>query len=209
MPEINSEQYPANSHVAKGELVNGNPKKVEKVIKGNVVQKKKTFGQKMARTFLEDDTKSVWGYLLYDVLIPAAKATISDMVSGGVEMLLFGTAKGRPARNRNENKSYVSYSSYYTNPAPKTSLRDNRNRARMNFDDIILETRWEAEEVLSHMIDLIENYGVASVADLYELVGITGSFTDNKYGWTNLSSATVSRVRDGYLINLPNAQPID
>ena len=32
MPEINSEQYPANSHVAKGELVNGNPKKVEKVI---------------------------------------------------------------------------------------------------------------------------------------------------------------------------------
>ena len=79
----------------------------------------------------------------------------------------------------------------------------------MNFDDIILETRWEAEEVLSHMIDLIENYGVASVADLYELVGITGSFTDNKYGWTNLSSATVSRVRDGYLINLPNAQPID
>lgn len=209
MPEINNEQFPANSHVAKGELVNVNSeKKVEKVIKGNVVQKKKSFGQKMARTFLEDDTKSVWSYLLYDVLIPAAKSTISDMISGGTEMLLFGTAKGRPAR-RDSNKSYVSYSSYYNKPAPQTSLRDNRNRARLNFDDIILETRWEAEEVLSHMVDLIENYGVASVADLYELVGIAGSFTDNKYGWTNLNSASVTRVRDGYLINLPNALPID
>ena len=209
MPEINSEQFPANSHVAKGELINGNTeKKVEKVIKGNVVQKKKTFGQKMARTFLEDDTKSVWSYLLYDVLIPAAKSTISDMISGGTEMLLFGTAKGRSTR-RDPNKSFVSYSSYYNKPAPRNDIRDNRSRARLNFDDIILETRWEAEEVLSHMVDLIENYGVASVADLYELVGITGSFTDNKYGWTNLNSATVTRVRDGYLINLPNALPID
>ena len=90
-------------------------------------------------------------------------------------------------------------------PAPKPTY----GRARLNFDDIILESRGEAEEVLSHLLELVENYGVASVADLYELVGITGSFTDNKYGWTNLSTASVSRVRDGYLLNLPNATPID
>ena len=206
MSEITNENFPANSHVSKGELYNGNEKKVEKVISGNVVQKKKTLGQRMARTFFEDEGKSVWSYLLYDVLIPAAKSTISDMVSGGIEMLLFGTAKGRRINN-NQNKSYVSYSSYYSKPTqqPKPSY----GRARLNFDDIILETRGEAEEVLSHLIELVENYGVASVADLYELVGITGSFTDNKYGWTNLSTASVSRVRDGYLLNLPNATPID
>ena len=206
MSEINNENFPSNSHVSKGELYNGNEKKVEKVISGSVVQKKKTLGQRMMRTFLEDESKNVWSYLLYDVLIPAAKATISDMVSGGVEMMLFGTAKGRRINN-NQNKSYVSYSSYYSkpNPTPKPSY----GRARLNFDDIILETRGEAEEVLSHLIELVENYGVASVADLYELVGITGSFTDNKYGWTNLSTASVSRVRDGYLLNLPNASPID
>lgn len=205
MSEITNENFPANSHVSKGELYNGNEKKVEKVITGTVVQKKKTLGERMARTFLEDESKNVWSYLLYDVLIPAAKATISDMVSGGVEMLLFGTTKGK--RQSNQNKSYVSYSSYYSKPAPQQT-RSNI-RGRLNFDDIILETRGEAEDVLSHLLDLVENYGVASVADLYELVGITGSFTDNKYGWTNLSTASVSRVRDGYLLNLPNATPID
>lgn len=206
MSEITNENFPSNSHVSKGELYNGNEKKVEKVISGNVVQKKKSLGQRVARTFLEDESKNVWSYLLYDVLIPAAKATISDMVSGGVEMLLFGTAKGRKVNN--PNKSYVSYSSYYSKPT-QPPQRQNYGRARLNFDDIILETRGEAEEVLSHLLELVENYGVASVADLYELVGITGSFTDNKYGWTNLSTASVSRVRDGYLLNLPNATPID
>ena len=76
-----------------------------------------------------------------------------------------------------------------------------RNRSRHNFDDIILDSRGEAEEVLSHLVDLVDDYGMASVADLYDLVGITSNFTDNKYGWTNLSSASVSRVRDGYLID--------
>lgn len=208
MSEITNEQYPSNSHVSKGELYNGNEKKVEKVITGNVVQKKKSLGQKMARTFLEDEGKNVASYLLYDVLIPAAKATISDLVSGGIEMLLFGTTKGRRVNN-NLNKSYVSYSSYYQKPSQPVQQRVSYNKARLNFDDIILETRGEAEEVLSHLIELVETYGMASVADLYELVGITGSFTDNKYGWTNLSTASISRVRDGYLLNLPNTIPID
>ena len=205
MSEFNRDDYPSNSHLSKEEKKED--KKIEKIVSGNVIQKKKSLGKKMAGVFLEDDTKSVWQYLLYDVLIPAAKATISDMVSGGVEMLLFGSTKGRPNR-RNNDKTYVSYSSYYDKLSRPTN-GNNLNRARMNFNDIILESRGEAEDVLTHLFDLVDRYGVASVADLYELVGIAGNFTDNKYGWTNLSSASVTRVRDGYLVNLPKPTPID
>lgn len=59
------------------------------------------------------------------------------------------------------------------------------------------------------MQDLIDTYGMVSVADLYDLVGINGSYTDNKYGWTHLRSADVQRVRDGYLLKLPKALPFD
>ena len=78
-----------------------------------------------------------------------------------------------------------------------------------NYDDIILDTRREAEEVLDRMQDLIDSYGMVSVADLYDLVGINGSYTDNKYGWTHLRSTDVQRVRDGYLLKLPKALPFD
>ena len=59
------------------------------------------------------------------------------------------------------------------------------------------------------MDELVESYGVVRVADLYDLVGLTGNFTDNKYGWTNVKNAQIVRVRDGYMIKMPRALPID
>ena len=51
-------------------------------------------------------------------------------------------------------------------------------------------------------------YGVVSVADMYDLCGMTCNYTDNKYGWKSLARADISRVRDGYMIKLPKAEPI-
>ena len=86
---------------------------------------------------------------------------------------------------------------------------DRRVRTGYDFDDIILDSRGEAEDVLSRMDELIDNYGIVSVADFYDLCGITGSYTDNKYGWTDIRSAQVVRVRDGYKIKLPRALPLN
>lgn len=203
--------FPSNSHKDKNQVIEKDEKKVEKVIKGTVKQQKKSLFKKFTELFIGDDIDSVGSYILYDVLIPAAKTTLSDMVGSGIEMLLFGEAKGNRTK-RDRNKSYVSYSSYYKNDYPReggSREASRKNRTMHNFDDIVLESRGEAEEVLSHLVDLTEDYGVATIADLYDLVGITSNFTDNKYGWTNLSNATVSRVRDGYLVNLPKAMVID
>jgi len=206
--------FPSNSKTVRKESqpVKPEDRKLEKVVTGSVKKQKRSFSKKLAETFLEDDTKSVGSYIFHDVLIPAAKAMISDMVGGGIEMLLFGEKRGRNTR-REGNRSFTSYGSYYR---PTGRDRDSKDRdisrvgrARHNFDEIVLETRGEAEEVLSHLVDLIIDYNQATVADLYDLVGINGDFTDNKYGWTDLRNASVSRVRGGYLINLPRTQPLD
>lgn len=200
--------FPSNSHKRKEETKKPE-KKVEKVTSGKVVKQKKTLGKKFTETFLGDNIESVSSYIIYDVIIPAAKNMVSDTVSNGIEMLLFGQTRGSRTR-RDRGKSYVSYSNYY-----KDRYRDRdrqvsqRNRARHNFDDIILESRGEAEEVLSHLVDLTEDYGMASVADLYDLVGVTSNFTDNKYGWDNLSSGRVIPVRGGYLLELPRPIVLD
>lgn len=180
-------------------------KKVEKVISGNVKTREKSLSRKFSDTFLGDDIESVKGYIIFDVIIPAIKDTISNVVSNGIEMLLFGETRGS---GRKRNESYTSYSNYYK--------KDNkRERTRSvssvhNFRDIILETRGEAEDVLSNLVDIAYEYGSASVADLYDLVGVTGSFTDNRYGWSNLASARVNRARGGgYIIDLPRVEQLD
>ena len=59
------------------------------------------------------------------------------------------------------------------------------------------------------MGELIDVYGQVTVADLYDLVGVTGNYTDNKYGWTNIRNAETIRVRDGYMLKLPKVLPVD
>jgi hypothetical protein len=58
------------------------------------------------------------------------------------------------------------------------------------------------------MDQLIEKYETVSVADLYELLGVTSSYTDEKWGWVDLREATIRRVRDGYLLDLPKPESL-
>lgn len=68
--------------------------------------------------------------------------------------------------------------------------------------EVTVDSRGEAEEVFMKMQDLISEYGLVSVADFYDIVGIKGNYTDNRYGWTNIRNAESVRLRDGsYLLN--------
>jgi len=77
--------------------------------------------------------------------------------------------------------------------------------ASHNFDEIIIESRPEAEMVLETLLDAAETYETATVADLYSLVGMTPSFVDNQWGWerADISTNAIRRVPQGYLLDLP------
>ena len=201
MAVVDDNKYKPNSYKSKAEAED---RKIEKVIKGEATIRKKSLGKKFAETFLGDEVDNVRSYLIFDVVVPAIKETLSDAVSKGIDMLLFGEARGGGRRNRGGNNTYVSYNEY-SRPRNRQSAR----QARFDFSDIDLDSRSDAEDVLDALEDIIEMYDVARVADLYELVGITGSHTDNKWGWTNIDSASVSRTRNGkYILNMPRPKPI-
>lgn len=220
----NDVDFPSNSETIRSKSKTEHSQDVKKekqvaVVKGKVIKQKKSLGKKFSETFLGEDSKSVGDYIFHDVVVPSIKATLSDAISGGIEMLLFGERRsGSRNYSRNGSKTYTSYSSYYGNR--DRDRRDGRDRdkrddfsrgsrARHDFDDISFESRGEAEEVLSHLVDLTIDYGVASVADFYDLSGVESQFTDNKYGWTNLRDACTDRVRNGYIVRLPQAKPLD
>ena len=199
--------YTPNSHRFK-EGQNAKPeerKKLEKVVTGEVKIKKKSEGRKLADIFISEDVANVKSYILMDVLVPAVKKAISDIVRDGIDMLLYGNSRGSRS---NTNSSYVSYSKYSDPRDDRRRDYDSRSIARYSPDDIIITSRGEAEEVLSRMDEAIDTYGTVSVADLYDLVGKTCSYTDYKYGWTNIRNAEPVRVRDGYILKLPKALPL-
>lgn len=201
------EEYKPNSHKYKEDQNRSVPeKKVEKVIAGTVKSKKKSEIRKFTDVFVSEDINNVKSYILLDVLIPAIKKAISDIVTNGIDMILYGET-GKTKSNSTASK--VSYRSYYDGRNDRRDYSAIRTKTGYNYDDIIFDNRGEAEDVLSRMDELISTYGLVSVADLYDLVGITGNYTDNKYGWTDIRSAAVIRVRDGYMLKLPKALPLN
>lgn len=200
--------YAPNSHKSKEEKAQTEAperKKLEKVVTGKVKTKKRNEMSKLGEIFIAEDARNVKSYILMDVLVPAVKKAISDIVTNGIDMLLFG--EGGRAR-KTSGASTVSYRNYYDQKDTRRDYSNARTRSGYSYDDIILESRGEAEDVLARMDELIETYGIVSVADLYDLVGKTCNYTDNKYGWTNIRNAEPIRVRDGYMLKMPKAGPI-
>ena len=200
-------KYPSNSHASKEKKENlPAEKKVEKIVTGNATIKKKGFAKRFTDIFVAEDARSVGEFILQDVIVPAAKSLFVEIVCGGANMVAYGE---RGSSGRRSTSERYGYRSGYTNYNRLSDRRDPRPATRSDsirsYDDIFLETRGEAEAVLTRMDELIEEYGTVSVGDLYDLVGVTGNFTDCKYGWTDLRSASVVRTRDGYMLKLPRA----
>jgi len=192
-------------------------KKVEKVVTGNVERRKPPMSRRFREMFVGGDAKNVSNFVFLEILLPAVKDTIADMVSQGIERMLFGDARSTSRRTgARPGGGYVSYNRY-SSPSPWNRDRERREerparprpRGSHDFDDIILATRAEATEVIDRMFDLISKYDQATVSDLLELVGLEGKFTDERWGWTDFRGAIPRRVNDGYLLDLPKPEPLD
>lgn len=201
------EEYKSNSHKSKEEQKSPptERQKLDKIVNGTVKVKKKSELTKFAEIFLPEDISNIKNYILMDVLVPAIKNTIEDIITNGTRMLLRGEIG---VRKGSSTASSISYNRYYDQKRYSES-NSVQTRSGYSYNEIILETRGEAEEILTRMDELIDTYGLVRVADLYDLVGVSGNYTDNKYGWTNIRNAKIVRVRDGYMIELPKALPIN
>lgn len=203
-------EYPSNSKTTK--KPKEETREVKKVTSAVVVEKDKPL---LARIF-GDHMQDIGSYVVWDVLIPTMKSTVSEIISNGIEMILYGESGSSPSRrrrgiSRERDRSYVSYNRMYDDRPRRSShgKPKDKGRSRHQFNDITIESKPEAEEVLTVLVEAIEMYDVCTVADLYEAVGLPTDFTDHKWGWDNLSSAYVKRDRFGYSLVMPKPEPLE
>lgn len=212
--------YPSNSHKSKQPQARPpESKNIKQVTSSAAGRRKRSLGKRFSDTFVNGNAKNVWQYVALDILIPAAKDMISDAASAAVDQMLFGG----DARNRRRRSPGMSMTgplgSISIGNKPPTNYGDPRraqsnqisHRARANhdFDEIVIETRAEGEAVIDGLYELLSTYEQVTVADLYELVGITSNFTDQKWGWRELTGTGISKIRGGYLLNLPRPEVLD
>lgn len=188
---------------------------------GRARTQKKGAVSRFASSIISEDAQNVKSYIVMDVLIPSFKKAISDIVTNGIDIILYGET----GHTKKSNASRVSYRKYYDNSSERFNRgggtrynnRDTREpgdtRAGRGpvslFNDIVVDSRGEAEDILSRMSEYLDTYPVISVADMYDLANITNfPHTYNNYGWRSVAEAKVVRVSDGHLIKMPPVESL-
>lgn len=194
-------EYPANNT---DKPAAPSREKPQRVTVSEPKQRKKPLGKRFTETFLGGDARGVGSYVVLDVLIPAMRDMVTDVVIQGVERLVYPDGgRRRSSRVGTGIVGHTPYSRISSGVRPETRDISRRARATHNFDEILIDTRHEAEEVINGLFRQLEKYGQATVADLYDLAGITPAYTDNKFGWTDLSGTDIRRTGGAYLLILP------
>ena len=121
------------------------------------------------------------------------RTALKNKISEEVTTFLYG-------ENNKTKKRYPSYRIYYE---PRKTEKP--------FENVVFETRKDAEDVLSSADDICRTYGWITVSDLYDLIG---SFKDDSrcyvpaaaMGWSDLSTVSIMRTTYGYQINFPKPE---
>lgn len=200
------DNYRPNSHKAKAETITAEKKanEVKKVVKAPVKVKKKNELRKLSDIFIAEDASNVKSYVFMDVIVPAIKNALYDVVVDGIGMILGKSPRG--SKQGGGLTERTSYGSFYNRGRDYEAPRA---RTDFNIEGITFTTRGDAELVLDELFRELDKYGVVRVGDFYDLAGLSAPYTANDYGWTRLSSADVIRGRDGYYIKMPRPMPIE
>ena len=195
-------QYPSNSKAP--QPLQPQNERVQPVVKGKALLQKDSLGVKIRKMFFPGDIKDIKGYALNNIVIPSLKNGALAIF----ELALFGQVRrgsGGYSQGRT-NYTYVSSNPQRQTVAQAQASMSQSARATHNFQNIIFETYQDAEDVISTMIDLVDRYGRATVAQFYDAANLEADWAAENWGWTSFQRLETRAVRGGYIIDV--SQPI-
>lgn len=213
MATVNIEDLEPNSHSYKKELEEERKKedRLTPVVQKNaVVSTKKSLGKKFSDTFLSSDGAELKDYIWKDLILPGIK----NWIISSLKMAFFHEEwDPRDDRSYTGRSSYggrhYDYSGRYRSRDDR-SVRDRNNRYspddKIDYRNIILDRRVDAEKIVDMLHDRIDAQRFATVADLFDLVGLDSRYTDNNWGWRRFDDIRIQRVASGFLIDVREAE---
>lgn len=210
MADIDVSSLEPNTHKYKAEkAANKEREKVKPIIdRDKIVSTKKPLGKKFAEIFITDDVADIKTWLIKDVIIPGIQDTVLDMLS----MMFRGESYSRGRSRTDRRDRYddrTSYTSYYRSSNDGRDRNSRRRRDdryesddRVDFRNIVLSERAEAERLIDELRRRITDEGSVSIAELLELMGAQSRYTDANWGWDDERDIKIRRISSGFLIEV-------
>ena len=182
---------------------------------------------------VQEETKSIGSQISY-AMKASFKNAAQNIVSEGINLLADGFKSivsimifGEPSRN---NRGYwnnsVSYRNYYDNGSYNYRNYYNDRPSYQqpyatlpvsNVSNGTFRSYAVANEALSRMDDVIEQYGILRISDMIEISKqcdetfmYNDTYVNNSFGWDDISSATVKPADNGrWRIEMPKEKPLN
>lgn len=192
-----------DDHVKKNKVVAGDTKFVEKPL-----------GKRIVESFTGATMAEVGTYVLFEVIIPAAKDLLFESLKEGIQRKLYGDSRPRVGTSSSIRPvTTVMRTAYNEMTKPKQVSRPDispKARAQHDFREVSFADRSDAERVLAELEREIAEYEATTVSTFYELVGLNASYQDRVWGWEDIRGAGVRRLPGGgFVIDLPNPKPLE
>ena len=210
--EWSNKQLYAPKNSNKSKATPERPKNIP-VATSDAVVRKPSAGRRILIAFKGDDPKDVVIYLLSDIVIPGLKSTLVETLQQGVTRLINGSEfvpTGVPMRTvQSLAARFIPYNqvsqkpAFVQNPYHQTTSQKQPLTKPHDYREILFPDRGTAEFALGTLRHLIDEYDYVSVSDLYKTVDMSSAFTDENYGWNDLTEAGIRRVSGGYVLVLP------
>lgn len=159
------------------------------------------------QNFFEQDLKETAYDVKDSIVIPAVKHLIEDALLGAIHGTLWGRQYSTPSSGKTDYAGAFRRGNGIDRPF-NSSKSDPRPQVGYLFEECIFESKYAAYDVLNAMKADMEEFGLVRVSDMYDYAHMPHSYTDVKYGWTNLDGARVSRRGSDWGIDLPKPKPI-
>lgn len=170
-------------------------------MKSGVVNKKPSFGERIANNFMNIDYEAIKDRFLFDVLFPEMISALGDVLRS----IFSQDGKGTVRRKRRDG--YTEYSSI----SDGNSRRREKDITRQDFRKIKLEfyEREDAEEVLDDIRERLESSSVdyIPVRDLYSLADLPTNSAMLNWVWYDLEDCRIERNGENYVLRMPPAEP--
>lgn len=218
MPSI--EDYPSSA-IGSEESKPARPK--------SKVRHKRSIWKSVSDRFISEDAEYVGSSIVDDILVPALKDLINDILHGAIDMT-FGGGNYRGSYSRRGSKSRIAYNRMYDDNRFSRRRRDrddddyddrrSRRRRLPDCSEFIFDPRdfdrpsdakCAAEDLLDDMADRIEEFGQVDMAWFLDQIGedAEGLWNAEDWGWTNLAGVRVrGSNRNGWYIDLPKPKEL-
>lgn len=184
---------------------------------GGAIRKRRSLGRKLMDRIFSDDPIGVSERVKNEVIWPGLKDLGYNVLQSAISMMFWGEVRGGYSRRgssrnvrggyRDEYEDYNGYSRDDRRDRGRGNRRDDR-RSSYDYGEIIFNSKGRAEDALDYLRACIEQYDHATVGQLNERAELSSKYTDWYYGWYDLRNATVYPTAEGWVLDLPPAEPV-